>query len=93
MTKRSDIVDDIFTRIKDVLGDEFKGQIVVRLEQEEVRIRQDWGGTEHYVLKKRDREKKKAQAMEELKRGARICDVVNSTGISRTQIYKMLKRR
>jgi hypothetical protein len=91
--KDKDIVDDIFCRVKAVLGDEFKGLIVVKLEEEETRIRQDWGGTDHYVVKKRDREKKKKQVLDELNKGLRICDVVNSTGVSRTSIYRMLKSR
>jgi Mor family transcriptional regulator len=93
MTKDTDIVDDIFARVKAVLGDDFKGQIVVKLAQEELRIRQDWGGTEHYIVKNRQFKKKKEQAKEELRRGAKICDVVRETGISRSLIYQMLKRR
>lgn len=89
--KEKDIVEDIFFRVKNILGHEFKGEIVLKLEQEEQRIRQDWGGTEPYIPK-RAKEKAKQKAMEALRNGEPIKKVVNDTGISRTQVYLLLKR-
>ncbi len=93
MTDKKDIVDDIFSRVKKILGNYLNGQIVIQLEQEEGRIRQDWGGTEPYISKKREREKRKAQAMEELKRCGSVKDVSKKTGISMTVLYETLRKR
>jgi len=93
MTKEKDIVEDIFSRVRSILGDEFKDQIIIKLEQEEIKIRHDWGGTEPYIAKKRDREKRKQEVKEELNRGSTIKEVTRKTGICRTVIYDMLKRR
>ena len=86
-----DIVDDIFCRVKNILGEEFKGEIILKLEQEEQRIRQDCGGTEPYIAK-RSKEKAKEKAIDALKRGDPIKKVVNDTGISRTQVYMLLRK-
>ena len=91
--KEKDIVEDIFFRVKAILGHEFKGEIVLKLEQEEQRVRMDWGGTEPYIPKKRDRNKEKQKAIDDLNRGVPIPKVVNDTGISRTQLYVLLKKR
>lgn len=91
--KEKDIVEDIFFRVKAILGPQFKGEIVLQLEQEEQRIRMDWGGTEPYIPKKRDRNKLKQKALEDINRGVPIPKVVNDTGISRTQVYMLVKRQ
>lgn len=93
MKKENDIVDDIFTRVKAILGDDFKGQIVVKLDDVETRIRQDWGGTEPYISKKRDIEKRKAAALEKLNKGASVRDAAKQAGISETYVYMILRRR
>lgn len=92
MSREKDIVEDIFFRIKAVLGHEFNGAIEIKLDEEEKRIRMDWGGTEPYIPKKKDRTKAKQIALEQLNRGVPIKNVVNDTGISRTQVYMLLKR-
>ncbi len=92
MKKENDIVDDIFTRVKAILGDEFNGQIVVKLEDIETRIRQDWGGTEPYISKKRDIEKRKSIALEKLKEGKSLKEVAKQAGICETYVYMMRKR-
>lgn len=90
--KEKDIVEDIFYRVKNILGHEFKGEIVIKLEQEEQKIRQDWGGTEPYIPK-RAKEKAKQKAIAALKKGDPIKKVVNDTGISRTQVYMLLRNK
>lgn len=93
MKKENDIVDDIFTRIKAILGDDFQGQIVVKLDDVETKIRQDWGGTEPYIARKRDIEKKKADALDRLKSGLSVSEAAKLSDISESSIYRMLKRR
>lgn len=89
MTKEKDIVEDIFFRVKEILGAEFKGQIALRLEKEEERVRVDWSGAGHYVPKKNNKKK----VREELARGTPVSELSNKTGISRAQVYRLLKQR
>lgn len=89
--KEKDIVEDIFFRVKNILGHEFKGEIVLKLEEEEQKIRQDWGGTEPYIPKKK-KGKANQDAITALKNGDSIKKVVNDVGISRRQVYLLLKR-
>lgn len=93
MMRDVDIVEDIFARVREILGDRFAGEISVKLAEEEDRVRQAWGGTEPYVAKRRDRGCIKKMAMDKLNHGAPIQAVVNETGISRAGIYRLLKRK
>lgn len=93
MSREKDIVEDMFSRVKAILGNEFKGEIILKLEQEEQRIRMDWGGTEPYIPKKKDRTELKKTAIKLLNSGVPIKKVVNDTGICRTDVYMLLKRR
>jgi len=89
----TDIVDDIFTRVKNILGDDFKGEIAVKLENEETRIRQQWGGTESYIAMKKSKERKRQQVIKELREGNSVASISDNTGISRVHIYRLLKAR
>ena len=93
MINRSDIVDDIFCRIKVILGNEFAGQIIMKLEQEEKKIRKDWGGSASYILKKRDIEQRKAIALQKIREGISVVEASKIAGISHRCAYTMLKRR
>lgn len=93
MIQDDDIIEDIFIRIKEVLGDEFQGQIVVKLAGIETKIRQDWGGTEPYIAKKRDIQKRKAAALEKLKQGLSVKLAAKQSDVSENYIYMMLRRR
>jgi len=89
--KNIDIVEDIFLRVKNILGNDCNLEIRSKLEDEEYKVREDWGGTEPYILKK-NKERAKQRAIEALKNGATVKQVVSDTGISRTQVYMLLKR-
>ena len=89
----TDIVDDIFTRVKTILGDDFKGEIAVKLDNEETRIRQQWGGTESYIAMKKSKERKRQQVIKELRDGNSVASISENTGISRVHIYRLLKAR
>lgn len=89
MTKEKDIVEHIFFRVKEILGSEFKGQIALRLEKEEEKVRMDWACTRPYILKNKNKKKIKT----ELAKGTLIKDLPEKTGISRRQIYRLLKQR
>lgn len=94
MTQDADIVEDIFTRIKEILGDKFDGEILVRLENEEKKVRQSWGGVHRYVSNERwKNKKKKEQALKDLNNGASVNNVVKERGISRAETYRLLKRK
>jgi len=87
----SDIVDDIFNRIKNILGDDFKGEIALKLENEEKTIRQFWGGTTSYILRKKIDKERRKKAMEELKKGVPVKQVSEITGMSKVHIYRLLR--
>lgn len=91
MIEERDIVEDIFTRIRKILGQEYQGDIAGKIDTEEQRIRQEWGGSETYVSKKRGNEQKREQALQDLKRGIPANEVSRKTGISRAQVYRLLK--
>lgn len=93
MMRDVDIVEDIFARVKEILGDQFAGDISVKLAAEEIKVRQTWGGTEPYIAKKRLPRDVKKKAMDKLNHGVPIREVVSETGISRTEVYRLLKRK
>ncbi|AKH39150.1 MULTISPECIES: helix-turn-helix domain-containing protein [Nitrosomonas] len=90
MIEEKDIVEDIFSQIREIMGNQFHGEIFLKLTQIEARVRQKWGGTEPYVPK--SREKKRAKAANDLKNGMSPKDVMKTTGISRSEVYKLLNR-
>ena len=87
----SDIVDDIFLRIKNVLGNDFDGEILLKIEKEEINIRQDWSGTTAYVTKHKLKEEKRKKVDEEIKNGVPVKIIARNTGMSRGHIYRLLK--
>lgn len=89
MIHDKDIVEDIFFRVKKILGAEFNGEIVLLLEKEKEKVRIDWAGTEPYIPKNTYKKKVK----QELARGTPIHDLPMKTGISRRQIYRLLKQK
>lgn len=93
MIEERDIVEDIFTRIRKILGQEYQGDIAGKIDTEEQRIRQEWGGSETYVPKKRVNKQKKEQALQDLKKGVPANEVSRKTGISRSLVYELLKRK
>ncbi len=93
MTQEADIVEDIFSRVKQILGDEFKGEIAIKLKNEEEKVRQSWGGTESYVAKRKNSKESKKQALTDLNRGVPVKEVIKRSGISRTRVYELLKRK
>lgn len=91
----SDIVDDIFSRVREILGENFNGEVAVRLKKEEEMVRKMWGGSDIYVpkIKRESRQIKKNNVLKDINRGNRINDVAQKHGISRTQIYEYIKKR
>jgi len=88
-----DIVDDIFKRVRSVLGSNFNGEIRIKLEKEEVRVRQAWGGTEPYIRKKPNIEKRRHEARQHLNRGYTVKQVEKTVSLSRSEIYKLLRKK
>lgn len=89
----SDIVDDIFTRIKTILGNNFDGDIVLKIDAEEDNVRKEWGGDGHYVSKKKNKEKRRAQVVSEIRQGNSVATISRNTGMSKVHIYRLLKSR
>lgn len=92
MTQDADIVEDIFARVKQILGDEFKGDIAIKLKNEEEKVRQSWGGTEPYISKRRNKSEIKNKVLNDLSHGVPVNEVSKSSGISRAQVYRLLKK-
>ena len=46
---RKDVVDDIFDRVKQILGEKFGGDVSVLLEKEEKIVRRLYGGDMTYI--------------------------------------------
>ena len=93
MIHDKDIVRDIFYRVKEVLGPEFKGEIAIRLEQEEKKVRMDWGGTEPYIRKIPDRDSVKSVVLEKIRSGSPVSKVSKDTGICKSKIYQLLRMK
>lgn len=93
MSKDKDVVTDIFHRVRGILGAQFSGEINIRLNQEELKIRRDWGGGVQYIRKDPDRSEAREKAVNLVRQGTPIKVVVKSTGISRSQLYLLLKSR
>lgn len=89
--RENDIVEDMFYRVKEILGDGFEGEIVLKLEKAEQSIRQDWGGTEPYIAKRRISNTKKQKIIDDLRKGVPVKKVVNDSGVSVTYAYNLLR--
>ena len=89
----SDIVDDIFTRIKTILGNDFNGDIVLKIEAEEDRVRKDWGGDGKYIKKKKNKDKRREQVISEIRQGNSVAVISRNTGMSKVHIYRLLKSK
>ncbi len=86
-----DIVEDIITRVIDTLNISSNSESAVRLREVERQIRKTWGGTEPYILKHSCRDEVREQVLKNLTSGVSVQDVVSKTGISRAQVYRLLK--
>ena len=93
MSRDKDVVTDIFNRVRKILGVQFSGEINMRLNQEELKIRRDWGGGVQYIRKDPDPSEAREKAINLVRQGTPIKVVVKSTGISRSQLYLLLKSK
>lgn len=93
MSKGKDVVTDIFHRVRGILGTDWRIDIAVKLQQEELKVRRDWGGGVQYIRKDPDRSEAREKAVNLVRQGTPIKVVVKSTGISRSQLYLLLKSR
>lgn len=89
MKSDNDIVEDIFQRVRKILGENANAEITVRLEKEEANVRHEWGGADAYIAKTRSKNRLKV----ELSRGTAIKDMPDRLGISRSTVYRLLKKR
>lgn len=90
----NDFIDDVFTRLRLLLVPFPDGDIVAKLERLEADVRRDWGGTNPYIRKTGGSiQVKKQQALNLVNRGVPIKQVVRTTGISRSGLYALLKKR
>lgn len=93
MIDDKDIVNDIFCRVKEILGPEFKGQIKVRLEKEESAVRKDWGGSDLYIQKRAKDNARHEIIDKKIREGKPVQQIAKESGISRATVYKLLKNK
>lgn len=95
MDDTTDIVEDIFSRVRQILGSRFDGEIAIKLEREENFVRKAWGGSDIYIpkIKRCSRKITKEAAISDVNNGIPVKEVIKNRGISRTEMYRLLKRK
>lgn len=86
-----DIVEDILSRVMNALNIRSGSEPAARLHEVEQQVRQTWGGTEPYIPRHSPRDRIREQVLQNLDQGVSVQDVARQTGISRTQVYRLLK--
>ena len=92
MTVKTDLIDDIFDRVKNILGADSNATVKVALETEKNKLRLEHGGSNQYICKS-SKIDKKCIILSELRKGLTVKEISSSTGISRTLIYNYLKSK
>lgn len=92
---KEDIVDDIFTRLKTILGDKFEGDVKLTLQTEEKEIRGIYGGCKWYIGGNSRRDKKEAlkTAVMSIRNGVSVVKASKDAGISHDTVYRFLRKR
>ncbi len=90
---KEDVLREFLNRLIDAYmrGPESFGETVMRSVEQEVR--HDWAGTESLIRKDPDREHRRRAARAEIERGTPVREIVSKTGLSRTQVYALFKKR
>ena len=91
----SDIVDDIFTRLKTILGDKFEGDVKLTLQKEEKAIRGTYGGCDWYIggNSRRDKQEALKIALVKVQNGVPVVQASKSVGINHNTVYKFLRKK
>ena len=92
---RKDVVDDIFDRVKQILGDKFGGDVSISLEKEEKLVRRLYGGGSHYVghEKRRETDRAKQAAIVLIKQGVSVKEASKKAGVCHDVVYRILRKR
>lgn len=92
---RKDVVDDIFDRVKQILGDKFNGEVSVLLEKEEKSVRKSYGGESHYIghQNRRETDKAKQAALVLIKQGVSVKEASKKAGVCHDVVYRILRKR
>lgn len=93
MIEDTDVIEDILAEIREIYESGFNGEIYIKLDQIEARMRQKWGGTEPYISKHKHKKKERQRAYAELQKGVPPKEVSKRTGVSRSLLYAMLRKR
>jgi hypothetical protein len=83
-----DFVSDLLKRLKRLLPSISDQE----LESFEESIRNDWGGAEPYIAKKKISAEKKKRAVDEYIGGRPLKEIREKTGVSRASLYRHLKK-
>lgn len=92
MTVKTDLIDDIFDRVKNIIGADSNATVKIALESEKDKVRLERGGSSQYIFKS-SKVDKKCIILSELRKGLTVKEISSSTGISRTLIYNYLKSK
>ena len=92
---KKDVVDDIFDRVKQILGEKFSGEVTVLLEKEEKEIRKIYGKDAHYVgsYERKLKAEAKKNALILIRQGVSVSQASKKSGISHNEMYKLLRKR
>lgn len=87
-----DVLRDYLDRLIDAMQqqDGFDASLAREIEKQ---VRQEWAGERPLIRKDPDREAKRQAASEDLRAGKSIDEVRQVHGISRSQVYNLLKNR
>ncbi len=92
---RKDVVDDIFDRVKQILGEKLGGEVSVLLEKEEKIVRRLYGGDMTYIghSGRRETAKAKQKALVMIRQGVSVKDASKKVGIGHMTMYRYLSKR
>lgn len=92
---KKDVVDDIFDRVKQILGEKFTGEVSVLLEKEEKAVRVYYGGGRYYIghISRRESAQAKKVVLELMRQGMSAREAGKKAGICQDTVYRFLRKK
>ena len=92
---KKDVIDEMFERVKQILGEKFDGEVSILLENEEEAMRKKYGGESHFVgsYRRRGTQKAKKKALELIRQGVSVENASKKVGIGHMTMYRFLSKR
>ena len=92
---KKDVIDEMFDRVKQILGEKFGGEVSILLENEEKAMRKKYGGESHFVgsYKRRETEEAKKKVLLRISQGVSVQQASKEAGVCQDTIYRFLRKR